>query len=67
MDLLLLTQYFDLLKDVGCNTIYLTHEPKAVEELRAQVHTGLGEFGGKNSRVGGCSTKLKHNYYEISI
>jgi len=45
MDLLLMTQYFDLLKDVGCNQIFLTHEPGAVEILRGQISSGLGDFG----------------------
>ncbi|GMI55542.1 hypothetical protein ScalyP_jg3463 [Parmales sp. scaly parma] len=41
MDLLLLTQYFDLLKDVGANTMFLSHEPGAVADLQAQVAGGF--------------------------
>lgn len=45
MDLLLLTQYFDMLKDVGANqnssTIFLPHSPAMVSEVRAQLHDGM--------------------------
>ena len=41
MDLLLLTQYFDLLRDVGANTIFLNHEPDAVAMLQKQVQGGF--------------------------
>jgi regulator of protease activity HflC (stomatin/prohibitin superfamily) len=53
MDLLLLTQYFDLLRDVGANTIFMQHEPDAVVNLQRQVNGGFmkptkgGMFGGK--------------------
>lgn len=46
MDLLLLTQYFDLLRDVGCNQIFLTHEPGAVRGLQDQINQSLGAFTG---------------------
>lgn len=50
MDLLLLTQYFDLLKDVGANAIFMQHEPDAVANLQRQVNNGFmrpksGMFG----------------------
>ena len=41
MDLLLLTQYFDLLRDVGADTLFLNHEPGAVVDLQAQVRMGF--------------------------
>ncbi len=41
MDLLLLTQYFDLLRDVGANVIYMPHEPDAVANLQKQVSVGF--------------------------
>mmetsp|Transcript_26693 Transcript_26693/g.55718 ORF Transcript_26693/g.55718 Transcript_26693/m.55718 type:complete len:283 (+) Transcript_26693:34-882(+) len=41
MDLLLLTQYFDLLRDVGANTIFMQHEPDAVSNLQGQVNKGF--------------------------
>ena len=41
MDLLLLTQYFDLLRDVGANTIFMQHEPDAVINLQKQVNGGF--------------------------
>jgi len=47
MDLLLLTQYFDLLKDVGANTMFLSHEPQAVANLQQQVGDGFMRKVGK--------------------
>lgn len=41
MDLLLLTQYFDLLRDVGANSLFLDHEPQAVARLQMQVNGGF--------------------------
>ncbi|GMI27241.1 hypothetical protein TrCOL_g6740 [Triparma columacea] len=43
MDLLLLTQYFDLLKDVGCNTIFMNHSPDEVANLKGQVNLTVGK------------------------
>lgn len=40
MDLLLLTQYFDMIRDLGRvreNTLFLPHGPKTVEELRGDL------------------------------
>lgn len=42
MDLLLLTQYFDMLKDISyknksSSSLFLPHGPHAVSELRAQL------------------------------
>ena len=46
MDLLLLTQYFDMLKDVGSSgtggkTLFLPHAPSAVGELQDSLRDGL--------------------------
>ena len=45
MDLLLLTQYFDTLKDVGSNgggkTLFLPHAPSAVGELQEKLRSGI--------------------------
>ena len=46
MDLLLLTQYFDMLKDVGASgaagkTLFLAHAPSSVSELQKSMDTGL--------------------------
>lgn len=41
MDILLLTQYFDLLKDVGANTIYLRSGPDEVANLKADLHKSV--------------------------
>mmetsp|Transcript_5550 Transcript_5550/g.7212 ORF Transcript_5550/g.7212 Transcript_5550/m.7212 type:complete len:256 (-) Transcript_5550:154-921(-) len=45
MDLLLLTQYFDTIKDIGNNpgrkTLFLNHGPSAVSQLQATLRDGL--------------------------
>lgn len=46
MDLLLLTQYFDMLKDVGSSggggkTLFLPHAPSSVGELQKSMQSGL--------------------------
>lgn len=45
LQLLLITQYFDTLKDVGTNgrasTIFLPHSPGAVGDVSAQLRTGF--------------------------
>jgi regulator of protease activity HflC (stomatin/prohibitin superfamily) len=41
MDILLLTQYFDTLKDVGANNLLLEHEPGSVAMLQNQVNKTL--------------------------
>merc|ERR1719409_135987 len=46
MDLLLLTQYFDMLKDVGSSgsggkTLFLPHAPSAVGDLQDSLKSGL--------------------------
>jgi hypothetical protein len=41
MELLLLTQYFDMVKDVGAaskgSTLFMTHSPSAVNKVRLAV------------------------------
>jgi len=45
MDLLLVTQYFDMLKDLGKknskSTLFLPHGPKSVSILRDQLKAGF--------------------------
>lgn len=44
MNLLLLTQYFDMLKDVsnkGANTMFISHGPAAVGDIHLQLREGL--------------------------
>jgi len=45
MDLVLVTQYFDTLKDIGhngkSNTIFLPHSPGAVADISEQVRNGF--------------------------
>lgn len=48
MDLLLVTQYFDMLRDVsarggGGNTVFLPHGPDSVSNLRADLRKGFME------------------------
>eukprot|EP01084_Bolivina_argentea_P275808 470459_1 len=60
MDLILLTQYFDTLKDIGstssCNTLFIPSDPGHVKTLAAQFRQGILEGtsalkGGKNQIV----------------
>jgi hypothetical protein len=46
MDLLLVTQYFDMLRDIshrstGGNTVFVPHAPNAVANLRAELKSGF--------------------------
>merc|ERR1711990_1443490 len=45
MDLLLLTQYFDMIKEVGSNgaqkTLFVPHGPGSVSELQSNLRAGL--------------------------
>jgi len=43
MDILLLTQYFDTLKDVGASNMILEHEPASVNMLQSQVNRTMGK------------------------
>ena len=58
MDLLLVTQYFDMLKEIGgksksANTLFLPHGPHAVHELRNQLKdTFMSGLGGKKAATG---------------
>lgn len=51
MDLLLLTQYFDTIKDIGHKTsgatLFLPHGPDSVGNLREQLKNDLVAHGGK--------------------
>eukprot|EP01102_Stenamoeba_stenopodia_P019898 TRINITY_DN7607_c0_g1_i2.p1 TRINITY_DN7607_c0_g1~~TRINITY_DN7607_c0_g1_i2.p1 ORF type:complete len:288 (+),score=65.45 TRINITY_DN7607_c0_g1_i2:142-1005(+) len=45
MDLILMTQYFDALKDIGSNghasTIFIPHSPGAVNDIQGQIRTSF--------------------------
>ncbi|KAI3742411.1 hypothetical protein L1987_60092 [Smallanthus sonchifolius] len=45
MDMVLLTQYFDTMKDIGAssksNVVFLPHGPGAVKDIASQTHEGL--------------------------
>jgi len=54
LDLLLVTQYFDMMKEVSSKTegttLFLNHEPTAVAELRAGLRANFMNSGGKKSK-----------------
>jgi len=45
MDLILVTQYFDTLKDLGnnseSNTVFIPHSPGAVADVANQIRSGF--------------------------
>jgi len=49
MDLIMITQYFDMMQHIGCaknkgtNTIFITHSPGAVSDVAAQLRQGFLE------------------------
>jgi regulator of protease activity HflC (stomatin/prohibitin superfamily) len=43
MDILLLSQYFDTLSNVGANSLILEHDPSVVHKLQAQVASSFGK------------------------
>jgi Mor family transcriptional regulator len=52
MDLLLMTQYFDMIKDIGSkkagSTIFLPHGPHAVERLRKDLSNSFASAATAN-------------------
>lgn len=64
MDLLLLTQYFDMIKDVGASpgsakTLFIPHGPQSVNELQANLRSGLMHgLGNTKGPVGPSSDKI---------
>ena len=66
MDLLLVTQYFDMLKEVGVrgrqqNTIFIPHGPMAVKKLHEELQ---GTFSGMKGASYVSSAKLLHPLVE---
>ena len=62
MDLMIVTQYFDMMKDVGASTksnaLFLSHSPAALDELAASVSKGFiggGAMKRGNGRGGDAS------------
>lgn len=45
MDLMIVTQYFDMMKDIGAssktNAVFMNHSPGALEELTQAVQKGF--------------------------
>jgi len=45
MDLMIITQYFDMMKDVGAqsksNAVFMNHSPGALEDLTQSVQKGF--------------------------
>jgi len=55
IDLLLLTQYFDMLRDVGerntnPSTCFMSHAPLSVQQLRSQLSTAFVMDGGESKK-----------------
>ena len=66
MDLLLVTQYFDMLKEVGGksktgNTMFIPHGPHAVHQLRDQLKDSFMS-GLEKSKVPSMKSPLLKNY-----
>lgn len=62
MDLLLVTQYFDMLRDVssrggGGNTIFVPHGPNSVGNLRAELRKGFMAGLGGAAAAGASKSK----------
>jgi hypothetical protein len=54
MEMMLITQYFDMLKDVGSNnrsaTVFIPHQPGGINEIGAQIRSGFLEAqAGRNT------------------
>lgn len=64
LSLLLLTQYFDTLKEIGANsksnTIFVPHGPGALNDAAGQIRTGMLEgLAGARAAAGGGGTVMK--------
>ncbi|CAM9777613.1 unnamed protein product [Ascophyllum nodosum] len=59
MDLLLLTQYFDMLRDVGqssgSSTVFLPHAPQSVEALQSAMRNGFMQGNAGQVGIAGAS------------
>jgi len=55
MDLILVTQYFDTIKDIGShsgqNTLFLPHSPGAVEQVSEQIKRNFNQLEGAPPRI----------------
>jgi len=53
MDLVIITQYFDTLRDIGAhsnsNTIFIPHSPAGVESVAEQIRNGFMQSGAVGS------------------
>lgn len=49
MDMIIVTQYFDMMKDIGeksaANTVFIPHSPAAISDLAAQIRGGFLKTG----------------------
>jgi regulator of protease activity HflC (stomatin/prohibitin superfamily) len=52
MDILLLSQYFDTLNTVGCNHLFLEHDPATVAALQQSVNSSFLKAAKKNAERG---------------
>lgn len=55
MELLLVTQYFDAVKDIGLNskgsTLFMTHSPAAISQVAAQLRAAMADAAGDAAGV----------------
>jgi len=63
MDLILVTQYFDTVKEIGAhsggNTLFLPHSPGAVEAVSDQIKRNFNQLSGAPPRKGRTDTGME--------
>lgn len=56
IEMMLMTQYFDMLKDVGTtsgnNSIFMPHTPGAVGDAASQIRAGFAQAAAINGPIG---------------
>merc|ERR1719331_1249289 len=63
MDMIMITQYFDTIKDIGAssnqNTIFIPHQPGAINSLSQQLRQGILEAQVVGDGTGGGARRAK--------
>ncbi|KAG8634225.1 hypothetical protein MANES_17G021301v8 [Manihot esculenta] len=58
LDMVLLTQYFDTMKEIGASSksssVFIPHGPGAVRDIASQIRGGLLQGNSANQRFSGC-------------
>lgn len=67
MDILLLTQYFDMLSSVGANSLILEHDPATVANMQRQVCVSFGGPSGAVMSKKSKKVKSKRSKKDISF